>query len=114
VSFLETKLNTSKPVFISFSKIYGLNYSRIKYIMSCLGLSLNLKLYQVNDYFLFLLKSYFSSYYILGGRLRLWLQRQKEKYFDLRTFRGFRRSKGLTVRGQRNRTNAETARKLKK
>lgn len=112
IYFFKSELPENKPVFLSLTYIYGLGWAHSFIICKKLGFSTNLKLKdlsrkQRNK----LIKSIENLNKELVSELKKSKRLALEKSVSIKLYKGFRRMKGLPVRGQRTHTNAKTAKK---
>ena len=112
VYLFEVELLESKSVFICLTSILGIGQFNAFLICKKVGFSKNLKinsvsknqLYQIIkiiDYLKFRITSILKKFNVLNIK----------KLILIKCFKGFRKIKGLPLRGQRTRTNSRTTRK---
>jgi len=100
----------NKRIEIALTYIYGIGRPLSKTILNELKIDINKKASdlsqsEVND-----LKGYIEKHYKIEGDLRRQIMINIKRLKDIGTWRGHRHSKGLTVRGQRTKTNNRTVR----
>ena len=100
----------NKRIEIALTYIYGIGRNLSKTILEELKIDINKKSTdlspkEVND-----LKDYIEKHYKIEGDLRRQIMIHVKRLKDIGTWRGHRHSKGLTVRGQRTKTNSRTVR----
>ena len=107
---LETKVTKTHFIKLSLSKIYGIGHSRALLICKKLGFSKNLKLKHLSeDQILKIIKLIELLKFSITSDLKQFRVSIIKKLVFLKSYRGFRRIKGLPVRGQRTHTNAKSA-----
>jgi small subunit ribosomal protein S13 len=100
----------NKRIEIALTYIYGIGRPLSKTILNELKIDINKKASdlsqsEVND-----LKEYIEKHYKIEGDLRRQTMINIKRLKDIGTWRGHRHAKGLTVRGQRTKTNNRTVR----
>jgi small subunit ribosomal protein S13 len=100
----------NKRIEIALTYIYGVGRNLSKTILEELKIDINKKSSdlspkEVND-----LKDYIEKHYKIEGDLRRQIMIHVKRLKDIGTWRGHRHAKGLTVRGQRTKTNSRTVR----
>jgi len=98
----------NKRIEIALTYIYGIGRPLSKTILNELKIDINKKASdlsqsEVND-----LKEYIEKHYKIEGDLRRQTMINIKRLKDIGTWRGHRHAKGLTVRGQRTKTNNRT------
>lgn len=110
----ETEISENKSVFSGIRKIYGLGAYYANLICKKAGFSLNFKCRDLSKKQIGNLIQVVES---LELDLSSDLKRKKivflNKLVSIKSFRGLRRIQGLPVRGQRTRSNARSAKKLR-
>jgi small subunit ribosomal protein S13 len=101
-------LPKNKRIVIGLTSIFGLGVSTSKKILKKLGISEDIKVSQLTDDQVNLIRSEISNTYKVEGSLKSEVQMNIKRLIDVGTYRGKRHRKGLPVRGQRTRTNART------
>lgn len=96
-----------KNAVIALMSIYGIGKSRSKNIFKKTKISENIKVCNLSDEQLDKLRDEVSKI-IVEGELRREITLSIKRLMDLGCYRGIRHRKGLTVRGQRTKTNART------
>lgn len=96
---------------------YGINFVRTKSIYAKAGLRFgslrNLDVHYFKFYFMALIKKYFLENYIIERILRLRLNIWLKFILKLDSFKALRLKFGLPANGQRSKSNAKTARRLR-
>jgi small subunit ribosomal protein S13 len=110
VYILETKLTRTHFVKLSLSKIYGIGHFRSFLICKKLGFSKNLKLKHLSeDQIIKIIKLIESLKFSITSDLKQFRVSIIKKLVFLKSYKGFRRIKGLPARGQRTHTNSKSA-----
>ena len=108
----ESELPENKSVFFSLTYIYGLGKYNSDLVCKKIGFSKNLKIKDLSKEQIDLLAKTIESLNLnLGSDLKKFKLLIAKQLLTIKSNRGFRRHKGLPVRGQRTHTNARTARK---
>lgn len=113
VYLLNTNLNKKKKISLALSDIYGLGKFQSKQICIQLGISENLRIKQLTAFQLEQLTQLITHDYNIGIDLRRSVLQNIQRLVKIASYRGFRHTEGLTVRGQRTHGNSRTVRKLK-
>lgn len=96
-----------KHIVIALTAIYGIGKMRSKLVCSLSGIKENIKVKDLNEEQIELLRFEISKFVVEGD-----LRREKtlniKRLMDLGCYRGLRHRRGLPVRGQRTKTNART------
>ncbi|VFP79322.1 30S ribosomal protein S13 [Buchnera aphidicola] len=96
-----------KHILIALTGIYGIGISLSKKICCESGIPYNIKVSELKENQIEILRSIISKFLIEGD-----LRREKtiniKRLMDIGCYRGFRHRKHLPVRGQRTKTNART------
>ena len=111
----ESELPKNKSVFISLLRIFGIGKFNSILICKQLGFSLNFKAAnlskeQVNK----ILKIFEYLNLQVGGDLKKFETLNLKKQMFIKCYKGFRKLRGLPIRGQRTHTNCKTTKKLLK
>ena len=113
VYILETELNKNKSIFFALTKIYGINFNTSVSICKKLGFSKNLKIKNLtNKQIKNIVYLITNSNINLNNNLKKIKTIKIENLIFIKSYRGLRRLKRFPVRGQRTRSNANTAKKL--
>ena len=113
VYLLHTNLNNKKKVSLALCDIYGLGNFQSKQICMQLGISENIRIKQLTGFQLEQLTQLITQEYNIGVDLRRAVQQNIQRLVKIASYRGFRHTEGLPVRGQRTHGNSRTVRKLK-
>ncbi|MEQ1777536.1 MAG: 30S ribosomal protein S13 [Nitrosomonas sp.] len=92
---------------IALTAIYGIGKSCSNSICKQVGIDTDIKLRDLSDEQIDLLRDHISKLTIEGD-LRREISMNIKRLMDLGCYRGLRHRRGLPVRGQRTRTNART------
>lgn len=110
---LNTNLNSKKKLFIALTEIYGLGKHNSYQICDLLGISVDRRLKQLSGLQLEYLTQLVNQNYNIGGEIRRSTIKNIQRLIKIASYRGFRHTEGLPVRGQRTHGNSRTRRKLK-
>jgi small subunit ribosomal protein S13 len=100
----------NKRIEIALTYIYGIGKPLSKTILSELKIDINKKASDLSQSEVSDLKEYIEKHYKIEGDLRRQIMINIKRLKDIGTWRGHRHAKGLTVRGQRTKTNNRTVR----
>ncbi len=103
-------LPRDKRVEIGLTYIYGIGPTRSKQVLAKTGVNPDIRIKDLSDADLALLREAVEGDYQIEGDLRRWESMNIKRLMDIGTYRGRRHRLGLPVRGQRTRTNARTRR----
>ncbi len=103
-----------KRIEIGLTYIYGIGLSRSQEILHKIGIDKNIKIKDLNDEQIILLRNILSNDYELEGNLRRSTTINIKRLMEINCYRGKRHRTNLPMRGQRTRTNARTGRGSKK
>ena len=92
---------------IALTAIYGIGRARAQAICTAAGVQASRKIKELTDAELDRIRESVSRFTVEGD-LRREVSMSIKRLMDLGCYRGHRHRKGLTVRGQRTRTNART------
>lgn len=99
-----------KRIVIALTYIYGVGLSRSKETLVSLKLSEDTRTKDLAEADVNKLKDYIEKNFTIEGELKHQKQMNIRRLKDIGCYRGIRHTKGLTVRGQRTRTNTRTVR----
>lgn len=97
----------NKQTVIALTSIYGIGRSCAIAICRATGIALERKIQELTEAELEHLRSEIGKY-VVEGDLRRQIAMDIKRLMDLGCYRGIRHRRGLSVRGQRTRTNART------
>ena len=100
-------LPVHKHTDIALTSIHGVGRTRARKICKAAGITPEIKLSQLSDEQLTILRQEVGRYTVEGD-LRREFSMNIKRLTDLGCFRGIRHRRGLPVRGQRTKTNART------
>jgi small subunit ribosomal protein S13 len=97
-----------KRVEIALTYIYGVGRTRAVQTLADTGISGNIRVKDLSDDQLILLRDYIEGNYKVEGDLRREVQADIRRKVEIGSYEGIRHRRGLPVRGQRTKTNART------
>lgn len=100
-------LPDQKNIIIALTSIYGIGKSRSKKICLYANISENTKVINLSEKEIEKIRSEVAKF-VIEGELRREVTLSIKRLTDLGCYRGIRHRRGLTVRGQRTKTNART------
>lgn len=107
-------LPRDKRVEIGLTYIFGIGLSRAKQIIAATGVNPDIRVKDLTEADVTILRAHVESTYQIEGDLRRWESMNIKRLMDIGTYRGRRHRLGLPVRGQRTRTNARTRRGVRR
>jgi small subunit ribosomal protein S13 len=107
-------LPRDKRVEIALTYIYGIGLSRSRDILAATGVNPDIRVKDLSDADVALLRAAIQDNYQVEGDLRRLEAMSIKRLMDIGTYRGRRHRMGLPVRGQRTRTNARTRRGVRR
>ncbi len=107
-------LPKNKRIEIGLTYIYGIGLPRSQEILNKINIDKNIKIKDLNDNQIILLRNILSTDYELEGNLRRSKTINIKRLMEISCYRGRRHRNNLPMRGQRTRTNARTNRGTKK
>ena len=113
VYVLNTNLNAKKKLYNSLSQIYGLGKHNSLQICDQLGISGDVRLKQLSGFQIEQLTQLITQNYDIGLEIKRSTLQNIQRLVKIASYRGFRHTEGLPVRGQRTHGNSKTSRKLK-
>jgi small subunit ribosomal protein S13 len=99
-----------KRIEIALTYIHGIGRSRSKETLEALKLDFNTRTKNLSEAEVNKLKDYIEKNFTIEGELKHQKQMNIRRLKEIGCYRGIRHMKGLTVRGQRTRTNTRTVR----
>jgi len=99
-----------KRIEIALTYIYGIGRTRSKHVIASLDLSPDTRVKNLSESEVNKLKDFIEKNYTIEGELKHQKQMNIRRLKEIGCYRGIRHAKGLTVRGQRTRTNTRTVR----
>nr|YP_684397.1 ribosomal protein S13 [Oltmannsiellopsis viridis]ABC96355.1 ribosomal protein S13 [Oltmannsiellopsis viridis] len=109
---LQTPCDDKKPLKASLQKFLGIGPKKAIEICDKLGVASSMNLSSLNAYQIHVLTGILNSYDIRHS-VRRKKRENIQRLVRISSYRGFRHTAGLPCRGQRTKTNANTARKFK-
>jgi len=106
-------LPRDKRVEIGLTYIYGIGLSRSQQILKDTGVNPDIRVKDLSDADVAALRAAIQQYQVEGDLRRMEAMNIK-RLMDIGTYRGRRHRLGLSVRGQRTRTNARTRRGVRR
>ena len=110
---LNTNLNSKKKIFVALTEIYGLGPHNSYQICDLLGISKDRRLKQLSSSQLEQLTQLVNQNYLTGSEIKQFTTKNLQRLIKIASYRGFRHTEGLPVRGQRTHGNCRTRRKFK-
>jgi small subunit ribosomal protein S13 len=107
-------LPRNKRVEIGLTYIYGIGRTRSNVILHATGVNPDIRVKDLTDTQVALLRDYIGQNYKIEGDLRREVQLNIKRLIEIGSYRGLRHRRNLPVRGQRTRTNARTRKGPKK
>ncbi|MCL2736482.1 MAG: 30S ribosomal protein S13 [Propionibacteriaceae bacterium] len=107
-------LPREKRLEIALTAIFGIGRSRAAEILKATGVSGDLRVHQLTDDQLVVLRDFIEANYEIEGDLRRTIAADIRRKIEIGNYQGRRHRAGLPVRGQRTRTNARTRKGKKK
>ncbi|MDD3487140.1 MAG: 30S ribosomal protein S13 [Candidatus Moranbacteria bacterium] len=99
-----------KRIEIALTYIYGIGKTRSQETLAALKLDPNTRTKDLSEVEVNKLKDFIEKTYTIEGELKHQKQMNIRRLKEIGCYRGTRHMKGLTVRGQRTRTNTRTVR----
>ncbi len=107
-------LPREKRIEAALTYIYGIGFTTSRKILKEAGIDPNLRVKALSDSDVAKIRSVIDANYKVEGALRTEVTMNIKRLMDIGSYRGLRHRRGLTVRGQRTRTNARTRKGRKK
>jgi small subunit ribosomal protein S13 len=101
-------LPKNKRIEIGLTYIFGIGKSTSKKILSNTGIDLNIKVNDLTESQVNLIRQAIDKEFKVEGDLKREIQTNIKRLIDIASYRGLRHKKGLPVRGQRTKTNSRT------
>ncbi|WP_040157799.1 30S ribosomal protein S13 [Nigerium massiliense] len=111
---LGVDLPREKRLEVALTYIFGIGKTRAKETLDATGVSGDIRVKDVTDEQLVLLRDHMESNYETEGDLRRTVAADIRRKIEIGSYQGRRHRQGLPVRGQRTRTNARTRKGRKK
>ena len=107
-------LPKEKRIEAALTYIYGIGFTTSRKILKEAGVDPNIRVKALADSDVAKIRSVIDANYKVEGALRTEVTMNIKRLMDIGSYRGLRHRRGLTVRGQRTRTNARTRKGRKK
>jgi small subunit ribosomal protein S13 len=107
-------LPRNKRVEIALSYLYGIGPTRARTIIASTKVNPDIRVKDLTESDLSLLRDYISKNYKVEGDLRRDVQMNIKRLIEIGCYRGMRHRRNLPVHGQRTRTNSRTRKGPKK
>jgi len=107
-------LPREKRIEAALTYIYGIGFTTSRKILSEAGVDPDVRVKVLSDGDVAKIRSVIDAKYKVEGALRTEVTMNIKRLMDIGCYRGLRHRRGLTVRGQRTRTNARTRKGRKK
>lgn len=107
-------LPKEKRVEAALTYIFGIGFTSSRKILEEAGVSPDIRVKALTDGDVAKIRSVIDAKYKVEGALRTDVTMNIKRLMDIGCYRGMRHRRGLTVRGQRTRTNARTRKGRKK
>jgi small subunit ribosomal protein S13 len=101
-------LPRNKRVEVGLTYIYGIGLPRSQRILTATGVSPDVRIKDLTDAQVALLRDYIGQNFKVEGDLRREVQLNIKRLIEIGSYRGLRHRRNLPVRGQRTRTNSRT------
>ena len=107
-------LPRNKRVEVALSYLFGIGPTRARTILASTKVNPDIRVKDLTESDLSLLRDYISKNYKVEGDLRREVQMNIKRLIEIGCYRGLRHRRNLPVHGQRTRTNARTRKGPKK
>jgi len=107
-------LPRNKRVEIGLTYLFGVGRPRADEILAATGVNPDIRVKDLTDADVNLLRDYISQHFKVEGDLRREVQLNIKRLVEIGCYRGLRHRRNLPARGQRTRTNARTCKGPKK
>ena len=107
-------LPRNKRVEVGLTYLFGIGPSRSREILKETKVNPDIRIKDLTDADVALLRDYIGQHYKVEGDLRREVQLHIKRLIEIGSYRGLRHRRNLPVRGQRTRTNARTRKGPKK
>ena len=101
-------LPREKRLEVALTYIFGIGKTRAAETLAATGVSGDLRVHQLTDDQLVLLRDYIDANFKVEGDLRREVAADIRRKVEIGSYQGLRHRKGLPVHGQRTKTNART------
>ncbi len=100
----------NKKIVASLAYIYGIGQNLARKIVSILKIDTSKRTSELTEEEANKLRDYIEKNYKIEGALKREIQSNIKRLKEIGSYRGYRHSRGLPVRGQRTKTNSRTRR----
>ena len=107
-------LPREKRIEAALTYIFGIGFTTSRKILEEAGVNPDLRVKAISDSDVAKIRSVIDTNFKVEGALRTEVTMNIKRLMDIGCYRGYRHRRGLTVRGQRTRTNARTRKGRKK
>ena len=107
-------LPRNKRIEIGLTYLFGVGRPRANDILAATGVNPDIRVKDLTDADVNLLRDYITQHYKVEGDLRREVQLNIKRLVEIGCYRGLRHRRNLPSRGQRTRTNARTCKGPKK
>ena len=107
-------LPKEKRVEAALTYIYGIGFTTSKKILGGAGVDPNIRVKDLSETDVAKIRAIIDASYKVEGALRTEVTMNIKRLMDIGCYRGLRHRRGITVRGQRTRTNSRTRKGKKK
>lgn len=104
-------LPNQKRLVIALTYIYGIGNTRAEEIVKKTGLSPDVRVHTLSEEDVGKLRTIIENDYTVEGNLRTQVAMDLKRLMDIGAYRGLRHRRGLPVRGQKTKNNAQTRKK---
>lgn len=104
-------LPNQKRLVIALTYIYGIGNTRAEEIVKKSGLSPDVRVHTLSEEDVGKLRTIIENDYTVEGNLRTQVAMDLKRLMDIGAYRGLRHRRGLPVRGQKTKNNAQTRKK---
>jgi small subunit ribosomal protein S13 len=107
-------LPRDKRVEVALTYIFGIGRTRAHEILSATGINPDQRVKDITEDDLVKIRDHIEAHYRVEGDLRREVQADIRRKVEIGSYQGIRHRRGMTVRGQRTKTNARTRKGPKK
>lgn len=101
-------LPLDKRLEVALTYVYGIGRTRAAQMLQVTGISPDLRVKDMSDDQLLLLRDYIEANFKVEGDLRREVTADIRRKIEIQSYQGTRHRRGMPVRGQRTHTNART------
>ena len=112
IYLLHTYFQNRKKVVIALQEIYGVGSATSQQICDKLGFNHQVKIHQLTSFQIEELIRLMGQNSLISSQLKRRVRSDIERLIRISSYRGFRHTQKLPVRGQRTSTNARTCRRV--